>query len=61
MADSILNYEVKDKIAYITMNRPEKMNALNGDLQDALSQAWVSFEKDSDAWVAILSGAGRAF
>lgn len=61
MANSVLVYEVKDKIAYITMNRPEKLNALNGDLQNELSQAWERFEKDPDAWVAILNGAGRAF
>jgi enoyl-CoA hydratase/carnithine racemase len=61
MADPVLIYEVKDKIAYITMNRPEKLNALNGDLQNALTESWERFEKDPDAWVAILSGAGRAF
>ncbi len=61
MANAVLIYEVKDQIAYITMNRPEKLNALNGDLQNALSQAWERFEKDPDARVAILNGAGRAF
>ncbi|MBN1190447.1 MAG: enoyl-CoA hydratase/isomerase family protein [Dehalococcoidales bacterium] len=61
MVDSVLLYEVKDKIAYVTMNRPERLNSLSGELLSALSQAWERFEKDPDAWVAILSGAGRAF
>ncbi len=61
MGDSLVLYEVKDQVAYVTMNRPEKMNALNSELLEALSQAWERFEKDPDARVAILNGAGRAF
>lgn len=61
MAKRILLYEVKDEIAYITMNRPEKLNALNAELSDALRETWGRFEKDPDARVAILSGAGKSF
>ncbi len=61
MAGSIVLYEVKNQIAYITMNRPEKLNALSRELQDALGEAWHRLEEDPDAIVAILSGAGRAF
>jgi enoyl-CoA hydratase/carnithine racemase len=61
MTEPVLIYEVKEKIAYITMNRTERLNALNSELLTALSQAWERFEKDADARVAILSGAGRAF
>ncbi len=43
------------------MNRPEKLNALNRELQHALGEAWHRLEEDPDALVAILSGAGRAF
>jgi len=43
------------------MNRPEKLNALNGELSDALREAWERFEKDPDTLVAILSGAGQSF
>ena len=60
MADLIL-YEVKDKIAYITLNRPEKLNALNNEMVAELSKTWDRFEEDPDARIAILSGAGRAF
>ena len=61
MADSVLLYEVKDQIAYITMNRPEKRNALNAELCLELGITWERFEQDPDARVAILSGAGKAF
>lgn len=61
MTGEIVQYEVKDQIAFIQMNRPEKLNALNPALSDALNDTWARFEADPDARVAILSGAGRAF
>ncbi len=61
MAEPIVIYEVKDQIAYITLNRPEKLNAFNIELAYTLRDTWNRFENDPDALVAILSGAGRAF
>jgi len=61
MANSLVLYEVKDQIAYITLNRPEKRNALNAELYNELGKAWERFEQDLDARVAILSGAGKVF
>ena len=60
MTDTV-RYEVNDHVATITMNRPERLNAINGEMRDALNQTWLRFRDDSDAWVAILTGAGRAF
>lgn len=58
----VLLYEKKNKIVTMTMNRPERMNSLNTELQDCLADAWKNFEDDDDAWVAILTGAGdKAF
>ena len=57
----ILLYEKKDKIVTITLNRPEKSNALNPEMFERLAQAWEKFEADDDAWVAILTGAGKVF
>jgi len=57
----VLIYEVRDQIAYVTMNRPEKLNALNGELSLALKQAWIDFQADDNALVAIFKGNGRAF
>lgn len=61
MNDSIVLYKVKDQIAFITLNRPEKLNALNGELSDTLRETWTRFEEDPDARVAIFSGAGKSF
>lgn len=60
MNDTV-RYEVDDHVATITMNRPERLNAINGAMRDALNETWLRFRDDSDAWVAILTGAGRAF
>lgn len=54
-------YERRGKIAYITLNRPEILNAVNDQLGSELNEAYLQFDTDPDAWVAILSGAGRAF
>jgi enoyl-CoA hydratase/carnithine racemase len=59
MAD--LEYEVKNRIAYITLNRPEKLNALTLPMFDDIVEVCHRFNNDASAWVAILSGKGRAF
>lgn len=56
-----LNYEVKDGICYITINRPQAMNALNDEVLDELYKAFSAFQVDSDAKAAILTGEGKAF
>ncbi|PIX25925.1 MAG: hypothetical protein COZ68_02710, partial [Deltaproteobacteria bacterium CG_4_8_14_3_um_filter_43_13] len=58
---SLVIYEKKDKIAYITLNRPEKLNALNPELVNELAKTWVNFRDDDDVWVGVLTGAGKAF
>ena len=58
---SVVLYEKKGRIAYITLNRPEKLNAINDEIVDGLQKAWVDFRDDDDLWVAILAGNGRAF
>ena len=61
MANSLVLYEVKEQIAYITMNRPEKGNALSPELSGELAKTWDRFEQDPEARVAIFSGAGKNF
>ena len=60
MADEVL-YERRGRIAIITLNRPDKLNALNTEVFNGLTSAWTRFQNEDDAWVAILRGAGRAF
>lgn len=57
-----VTYERKDHIAIITLNRPERLNALGRELMQQLREAQNRFATDDDAWVAIFTGAGdRAF
>jgi enoyl-CoA hydratase len=58
---SITLYEKRDRIAYITLNRPEAMNALDDTLNDALWTIWQDFQQDEAVDVAILTGSGKAF
>jgi enoyl-CoA hydratase/carnithine racemase len=60
MGDAVL-YERDGHIATITYNRPEVLNAINGALRQDLNAAWERFREDTEAWVAIVTGAGRAF
>jgi len=60
MSDEVL-YERDGHVATITYNRPEKLNAINGPMRDGLNAAWQRFLADDAAWVAIVTGAGRAF
>ncbi len=61
MADEVL-YEVEERIAVITINRPEARNAVNGAVASAMNDIMHRFESDPQVWIAILTGAGnRAF
>jgi enoyl-CoA hydratase/carnithine racemase len=61
MSDDTLLYELRDGIAFITLNRPAKLNAINGEMAEGLDASWARFQADSEARVAILSGTGSAF
>ncbi|HEY0752733.1 MAG TPA: enoyl-CoA hydratase-related protein [Ktedonobacteraceae bacterium] len=55
-------YEKKDHLAYVTINRPEVMNALHYAANVELHEIFNAFKQDDEAWVAIVTGAGqRAF
>jgi len=58
---SDLLYEVKDKIATITLNRPDKLNAFTGPMIDAWARALADAQADDDVNVIVVTGAGRAF
>ena len=60
MAGTVL-YQREGHIATITYNRPEALNAINGELREDLNAAWQTFRDDEEAWVGIVTGAGRAF
>jgi enoyl-CoA hydratase/carnithine racemase len=56
-----LLFEKRDRIAYLTFNRPEAKNAVDPELQDLLVQAWTEVRDDDSVDVAILTGSGDAF
>src|SRR5262249_19283714 len=56
-----LLFDVRDRVATITLNRPERMNAMNQPPKDELRQAWHLVKNDPEVWCAILTGAGKGF
>ena len=62
MTYKYLTYEKKDRIAYITINRPHRLNALHPLVGSEMREIFSDFRDDPDLWVAILTGAGdRSF
>lgn len=61
MALETVGYEVADRVATVTLNRPEKMNAWNGAMARDLSAAMAEARDDDAVRAIILTGAGRAF
>ena len=59
--DTIL-YEKRDSVGYITLNRPEALNALNKELSSCLREALAEIRDDPEVILGIIIGAGgRAF
>ncbi len=56
-----LTYEVRERVAYITLDRPEKRNALNYEVVAELKQVFEVAEGDDDCKVIVLRANGRAF
>jgi enoyl-CoA hydratase/carnithine racemase len=54
-------YEVRDKIATVTLNRPDRMNAWTGIMEHEVREAMMAASRDDDVRVIVLTGAGRAF
>jgi E-phenylitaconyl-CoA hydratase len=54
-----LIYEIKNRIAYITLNRPEAMNAMDPEVYTLLSKAWIDVRDNPEVWVAVITGAGE--
>src|SRR5438876_7845609 len=54
-------YQVKDQVATVTLNRPDKLNAWTPTMQREVYSVMTQAEKDENVRVIILTGAGRAF
>lgn len=56
-----VKYETSNRVGYITLNRPEKRNALNSDMVTDLKEAFTHANKDDQAKVIVLKGEGKVF
>jgi enoyl-CoA hydratase len=56
-----IDYVKKDKIAYITFNRPEARNAFDPDTLELLGKTWIDFRDDPSVLVAVVTGVGNSF
>jgi len=61
MSENPLLIERQERIAILTLNRPESLNALNKELQDAITKASQELRIDDDVWAVVITGAGRGF
>jgi enoyl-CoA hydratase/carnithine racemase len=56
-----VTYEKRDRIAWVTINRPEARNAIDPEVHRLMIETWADFRDDESVDVAILTGAGDAF
>lgn len=58
---AIVDYELRGRVAVITIRRPEARNAVNGEVANGLEQAVERLDGDVDTWVGVLAGEGPVF
>jgi enoyl-CoA hydratase/carnithine racemase len=51
-------YDKHERVAYITINRPEARNAIDFETAQELSNAWMDFRDDENLWIAVITGSG---
>jgi enoyl-CoA hydratase len=61
MAETVVEVAVEGEVATVTLNRPQVMNALSGELRAALARTFRELDEDPEVALVILTGAGRAF
>jgi enoyl-CoA hydratase len=58
---AMVDYEARDRVALITINRPEARNAINGAVAAGLEAAVERLETDPEAWIGVIAGDGPVF
>lgn len=56
-----VEFKVERKLAYLTLNRPDKMNAINGKMRTELWQVFTEVRDNPEIWAMIITGRGKAF
>lgn len=59
--ETILIERRSDGVTVLTLNRPERLNAVNGAMHSELAQVFLDLQRDGDTRAAVLTGAGRGF
>ncbi|MDA8313097.1 MAG: enoyl-CoA hydratase-related protein [Actinomycetota bacterium] len=54
-----VDYVLEDHVAWVTLNRPERRNAIDAGMQEELASIWAEVEASSDVRVVVLTGAGE--
>ena len=58
---AVVEYRKEDRVAYITLNRPDKLNAIDVAMRDELWRILHDFNETPELWIAVITGEGRAF
>ena len=61
MVRRMVDYEVRGRVALLTINRPEARNAVNGAVASGMEEAIDKLEADDEVWVGIVTGTGPVF
>ena len=61
MADGVVKWEVRENLGIVTLNRPDKRNAINGEVLEGIKEAFSELSLDPAARVILLQGAGKSF
>lgn len=57
----MVQVEIKNRVAYLTLNRPEKRNSLNDEMAQAIHQALIELKNNSECKVLVIKGNGETF
>jgi len=61
MTYETITYDVSERIATITFNRPKQLNAISPQMAEELRHAYAAAEADPEVWTLLITGTGRAF
>lgn len=59
--EELITLTFQDRVAIVTLNRPDKLNALNQDLYYLLAERLREIERRDDIYITVLTGTGRFF
>jgi enoyl-CoA hydratase/carnithine racemase len=61
MSYKAINFELENRIATVTLNRPDQLNAINEDMREDFARLFIELQTNDEIGIVILTGAGRAF